>query len=483
MLYLEPSSVENPFEYDVAIYGAGPAGITLALALANLGVRVGLFEAGGVDSSMLDDVGAGHPYRAENTGRPYNLAATRARYLGGTSSLWGGWCRPLDSYDFEDRPFIPVSGWPIDRADLDPYYESAINVCEVDTAGLGLAAFEQDFDFDQYSHKLNENLRAKNFLFSPPTRFGERYRQDLERSENIDCILDATLINLSEQSGQIDFSEIASLSGVRYTVQARFHVIAMGAVENARTLLHSELANSSGYVGRCFSDHLGETIGIAILSKESNYYLHNAGTEFSGVRVLPHLGFSDEFLRSNELMNFGLVLEPRQSADTNVNSLIEQTSFLTGRESERTTVLMRMENAPNPQSRVVLTNQKDIYGVPSVRLEWQPSMTDFTGIEKICELLPRQLGIAHGRFKTTYENTQNNRDTASIQGHHMGTTRMSMDSMEGVVDKNLRTHDVENLFVAGSSVFPVFGFANPTLTIVALSQRLANHLHQQIEVR
>ena len=97
----------------------------------------------------------------------------------------------------EVREHIPLSGWPISREDLDPYFESALEVCEVPTGGLGLRAFEHDFGYEGFLHHLVPSLEVKNFLFSPPTRFGTRYREDLGNAADVECFLDATLVRLT----------------------------------------------------------------------------------------------------------------------------------------------------------------------------------------------------------------------------------------------------------------------------------------------
>lgn len=464
--------------YDVAIYGAGPAGISLALALSGGGLRIGLFEAGGADPHA---VGPDHPYQGENLGHPYNLASTRLRYLGGTSNHWGGWCRPLDSLDFAFRPHVPLSGWPIDREALNPYLQAALEICEVPSGGLGLAAFEHDFGYGGFIHHDHPAFRVKNFLFSPPTRFGVRYRQDLEDAEDIECLLDATLVRLTAVDGAVDGALLASSDGAQHQVQADFHVLAMGAVENARTLLHSRLANSSDFVGRCFSDHLGRTVGKALLSFNNRYFQHIARIGDRHLRVLPHLSLSDEALEEFGLPNLGLVM-PRMgnpSLDVYGAGVKRQLDGLLRRKTQYYWVTVRIENTPNPQSRITLTNQADGYGVPRVALNWRVNDFDVQSVRRLCAVLGPLVGQAGGRVNIDYPVAAGEHPPGSHQSHQMGTTRMSAEADGGVVNADLRCHDLANLYVAGSSVFPTFGFANPTLAIVALSLRLAEHLRQQ----
>jgi choline dehydrogenase-like flavoprotein len=107
---------------DVAIIGGGPAGITLALGLAEKNIRVLILESGGTDF----DGRTQELYAGSETGTAYlPLNACRQRYLGGSSNHWGGWCRPLDKSDFEKRSWVKHSGWPIALSDLEPYFPRA----------------------------------------------------------------------------------------------------------------------------------------------------------------------------------------------------------------------------------------------------------------------------------------------------------------------------------------------------------------------
>lgn len=482
MIFSNVSQNHRNLTYDIAIYGAGPAGISLALALSNAGLRIGLFEAGGIEPPPIDL--EHHPYRGQSLGRPYDVANTRLRYFGGTSNHWGGYCRPLDAYDFSTRPYIPLSGWPIPRKELDPYFKSALGVCEVPTGGLGLEAFEHDFGYEGFFHQLHPDFRVKNFLFSPPTRFGARYRQELEEAEDIECFLDATLVRLMVADNGLDRSLVKSSDGSQFDVSAEYHILAMGAIENARTLLYSEIANSSDFVGRCFSDHLGHTVGTALLDLDNRYFLQSVSKENQTLRIMPHLSLSDELMSEMKLPNAGIVINRSSSVPLDIYStgVKNQLDWLTKTNTHKFRVLFRMENTPNPESRITLTNEMDIYGVPRIALNWQVNAFDFESVERLCAFLGSTIGVVDGRFKNNYKLVKNKHQPGTYGAHHLGTTRMSADPEYGVVDSTLCCHDVENLYVLGSSVFPTFGFANPTMTIVALSLRLASHLRQKTGV-
>ena len=388
--------------YDVAIYGAGPAGISLARALSDKGLRIGLFDAGGL---LPPEMGPDHPYTGTSLGLPYDLIGTRLRYLGGSSNHWGGWCRPLDPYDFADREHIPLSGWPITRDELSPYLESALEVCEVPTGGLGLSAFDQDFGYEGFLHHAVPTFEAKNFLFSPPTRFGTRYRQDLQDAEDIDCILDATLVRLTAAGNDIDRASVLSSNGTESRVSANCHVLAMGAIENARMLLHSDIANSSDFVGRCFADHLGKTIGVALADFGNRYFKHPVRHGDSHFQVMPHLSFTEAALAEHGLANFGIVIDrkDRTSLEAPTTDVKSQLGRLTSGNIHKYRVLLRMENTPNPHSRITLSNDLDHFGVARVALNWQLNPFDLECADRLCNLLGPLFGAAGSRPQDRFQ--------------------------------------------------------------------------------
>lgn len=137
-----------------------------------------------------------------------------------------------------------------------------------------------------------------------------------------------------------------------------------------------------------------------------------------------------------------------------------------------------MEQAPNRESRVVLGHDRDSLGCPRVILRWQLSAIDKHTAHRAHEILGEELRRAGiGRLRSSL-GREDDPWPAGLRGarHHMGTTRMHSDPRRGVVDRDGRVHGIANLYVAGSSVFPTSGAANPTLTILALSLRLAEHV-------
>ncbi|MGH8627107.1 MAG: GMC family oxidoreductase [Gammaproteobacteria bacterium] len=137
------------------------------------------------------------------------------------------------------------------------------------------------------------------------------------------------------------------------------------------------------------------------------------------------------------------------------------------------------EQAPNPESRVYLSDETDPLGVPRLGVKWRTSELDICSALTAHRLIQRELTrsrCGHLVFKEGSTIEDEIRGNMATAGHHIGTTRMALDPSRGVVDENCRVHNVSNLYVASSSVFPTSGRANPTLTIVALAIRLADHI-------
>ena len=138
---------------------------------------------------------------------------------------------------------------------------------------------------------------------------------------------------------------------------------------------------------------------------------------------------------------------------------------------------------PNPNSRIGLGKDLDAFGLRRVIVDWQLTAEDKRGVVTANRLLGAELGRGgFGRLETSVPEDDDGwpSDMRGDQ-HHMGTTRMHRDPSMGVVDENCRVHGVANLYAASCSVFPTGGTFNPTLTIVALALRLADHVKERLQ--
>jgi choline dehydrogenase-like flavoprotein len=495
-------------EGDLCIIGAGAVGISMALEWIGRPETVVLLEGGGfqLEAAMQN------LYRGEIVGSPYYpLEAARLHFFGGTTGHWAGFCAPYDPIDFEERGWVPHSGWPFPRAVLDPFYARAQALLELGPFEYD-ARYWQDRDPRMVPFALDpRRVWTKMWQFSPPTRFGLRYRDAVVDAPNVHLYTHANVTEIlaHESGGAVAGLRTANLAGRSHTVRARRYVLACGAIQNARLLLASNRQDPSGIgsahdlVGRFFMEHIEMPSAELVLARPdpvSMYRLH-----FGHTRVRGELALTPSAQRELRVLNGTAELSPREGAAALSSTFQELppeviAGFMEFEERVRRgemeppdpeapedepgrefTLYTRHEQAPNPDSRVTLDDERDALGMPRVRLDWRLTGLDKRSIRVLCRVLGREIGRSGlGRVRLL-EWLQEEEDTSwppflSGGWHHMGTTRMHPDPRQGVVDADGRVHGMDNLFVAGASVFPTAGAANPTLTLLALALRLSDHL-------
>lgn len=497
---------------DICVVGAGAAGITLALELEGAGFDVLVLESGGFEfDGDVQDL-----YGGETVNPAFApLDVTRLRYFGGSTNHWNGRSMPLTATDFEARPWIPDSGWPFDLDHLRPYYERAQPILELppyayraeDWTGADWPALplESDVITTEIVHR------------SPPTRMGEVYRNSLEQARDVRVCLHANAIGfeLDDDVRSVRALDVASLDGRRRRVTANRFVLAMGGIEIPRLLLQPRpdlrggLGNEHGLVGRYFSDHVNcPAIGRILFTDPQPGLAHFRPWSRDGFQRA--LGLSAETQAREELLNADFSLyeyDPRtdsagvrsfQSITGDVRArrwpdgllghlgrvigdIGDVTSYtydhLRGTGARIADLHYSSELPPHADSRIELTSERDALGLQRVRLDWKIPEQFYSSFARPRELLAQEIGRQElGRVQFDEERLADLASHYHNSHHHMGTTRMHDDPKLGVVDRDARMHVIANLYVASSSVFPAYGHANPTLTIVALAIRLADHL-------
>lgn len=503
--------------YDVCIAGAGVAGITLALELAKTGKQVLLLEAGDIDySDQSQEV-----YAGDIVGREYfELDVARLRYLGGTSNHWAGYCRPLDDFDFEARPELDLSGWPIGKPDISPWLEPAAAILEIDP----------NYADDAIVDGTDGNLRRIDVRLSPPVRFGERYLEALKTNDNIQLVLNANLVDIKVDtaSGAIQHMTIAGYGSVsqRFDVSADVFVLALGGIENARALLNANsqvdagIGNGNDLVGRYFMEHVHLDGGFAILNGPLEEHFDGLKT-FNRVGEAVNFAITGDFTRSSQILNCEMRLadiargESKPDPESwkarikrmlcNSDYVVDIASYFDeGFKAQRCmlahehanalageydgVVRLSSEQKPNPNSRVLLSDERDKFGLRRTALDWQLTELDKKTIQESMLELGRYFASKDiGRLKVPDWMLDDGPGIAGMaEGergadfHHLGTTRMAESASEGVVDSNCKIFGSTNFYVAGSSIFASGGHVPPTLTIVQLTLRLADHLNQRI---
>ena len=510
-------------ETDVCVIGAGAAGITLARELIGSPLQVTVLESGGLqfegDTQAL--------YEGPSIGLPYpDLSVPRLRFFGGTTNHWGGICRPFEEADFEAREGIPFTGWPIKNRDVDPFYERAARVVRLPSQNWDLAHWAPGDEPAPLRLRGDRIVSRVAQEVEPKLRsFGDGYRVELRLAPNVTVLLyaNATDVRTDESGGTVESVEVATLDGNRFSVEAKIFVLATGAVENARVLLASNkqwprgLGNRYGLVGRFFLEHPRFLGGVIVPSTPHPNLSFYESHRVDGRWIQGYLASSKEFQLAEGLLDLQLRLElgygdaPEGASDfarrlmtlagdldswqeiaipgapvpipyldvirDALRSPEDAYIYLRGR-IESIGVVTRIEQAPNPDSRVVLVRERDPLGMPRAALDWRLSDVDRENVRRTLELFGAEIGAAGiGRLRILHGEDETGWPEDLDGGqHHMGTTRMSDDPKQGVVDAECRVHGMSNLFVAGSSVFPTPGGATPTLLLVALALRLADRL-------
>ena len=536
---------------DICIVGAGTAGIILAKELMDKQFRVCLLESGGLEPDQETQ----KLCWGENIGLPYfTLDTARARYFGGSSNRWhiaignnslGARMRPLDEIDFEERDWIPYSGWPFDKSHIDPYYKRAQSICKIEPFTYDVGDWEDSIRTPRLP--LTED-RVKTIIF----KFGSNYPfikyipKEISKAGNINIYLHANVIEIEtdEPARTVTRLCVATLQGNRFWVSAKVFILAAGGIETPRLLLLSNkrqkfgLGNQNDLVGRFFMEHLHFWSGIFVPSEPDIFKstaLYNNVNRVNGLPIIGKLAFTSKVLRREKMVNHCVQLIPRivlnsshsrlfypgissesvSSAKILVSAIRGRNipddfgkhikNVLTGMDDIAVAAYRKVrrkiyknfnkkrirefnlahmaEQIPNPNSRITLSDERDSLGLNRVLLNWQVSSADILSAIRAQEIIDEEL--RHSGLGRLYIHMNDEKPPSDLHGgyHHMGTTRMHTDPKKGVVDKNCKVHNISNLFIAGPSVFPTGGYANPVLTIVALAVRLADHIKNVMATR
>ncbi len=526
-------------ETHVCIIGTGPAGITLAREFANQNFQVCLVESGGLDydpetQALTAGTSIGDRYP--------DLTQSRRRQFGGTSHCWGApnshkesgfRCLPLDDIDFEQRDWLPYSGWPFAKSDLDPFYERAQRVCQI-----GPYAYNAEDWEDDRTERLpftSDRITTTMSQFASRTPFTDDYRREVDQATNITTLLYANVVELETDATTqaVTRVAIACLSGQKFWLAAKVVILATGGLENARLLLASNrqhpagLGNQNDVVGRYFMDR--PILSARLIPYDASLFDRTALHDIhwvNGTPVMARVKLTEDLMRREHLLNNGAQLFPRpqprqREATIALRSLLTsvrqgkptQTMFnhltvaLRGadylvaaglwsavrqlpslrrgdwsylpyekRRFSEFEIFYQLEQAPDPNNRVKLSLERDRLGQPQTEVHWRLNPIDIQNARRVQEIWAEEFAQAgFGELQFAREGEPLKFEKEAMH-HHLGTTRMHSDPKQGVVDANSCVHGIPNLFVAGSSVFPTAGYANPTLTIIALALRLADHI-------
>jgi choline dehydrogenase-like flavoprotein len=507
---------------DICIIGAGAAGITIAREFLGTRHKVLVLESGGFDPEAHSQ----QLYDSEVTGLPHTgVHDGRARIFGGTTTLWGGQALRFDEFDFRERSWVPNSGWPLSRAELDPYYDRAERVLQI---GPHIPFQDLSASFGIQAPAFDpQKLYMECSRWSPKPNFGTAYREELKRAANISVLLHANLtaIVTNAAATAVETVEFKTLGGKTGTAGARYYVICCGGIETARLLLASSrvephgVGNRHDLVGRCFQEHIHFNYGRLLTNQRA--HLQDIFESFfvKGLKHAPLVTLSQRMQTEKQLLSVhGMVMfEP--APDSGIAAMKKLFRAAIGRSFSNVAELRRLigtslanpgellrlayrlrvqkraatprqgpilfgaqcEMAPNFESRVSLSETRDPLGMFRVRLDWRLGELERRTLAEFIRALAgefQRLGLGSFDLEqvAALDHPEAWIERAHDSAHHMGTTRMHETPQLGVVDAQCRVHGIDNLYIGSSSVFPTSARSNPTLTILALCLRIADRL-------
>lgn len=500
-------------EIDILIIGSGAAGITLAKSLSGKSRKVAVLESGSERLSRFSQKLSGGksigPSRLDlNTSRP--------RVLGGSTKIWGGVCRPIGDGAISKKDYIENYEWPLTYEDLVPYYKKASKML-----GLEFNEFyrkgwrERNFTWINLRSLLEtgSKFKGKYFLRLRPDRrdFSKSFKDLINNSKDITFFLNSTVtrLNCNSNKTSIESVEVRSSKGEKIVLNPKVTIVACGAIENARLMMLSgDIGNKSGLLGKCFMSHPGvlNVANIAYVEEETCIKKEDWNTELERfsieigdtlqkeMAIIGHsLDFSplDKSIRSHlsEIKQavLGFNLSPKKVSKIITNFPFKKLSksgiCLVKNKNRRVNtwkLSVGLEQPPSSSSYITLSkSQTDAFGQPKVEVFWDKlSKVEKETVKKVVNLIGIELGKRGlGRLQLS----QGLKDGSVFNfndpvNHHIGTTRMATTNKKGVVDKDCKVFGLDNLFIAGSSVFPTSASVNPTFTIIALSIRLGEHI-------
>ena len=504
---------------DVLIVGAGAVGLSMAVDLVRNGAEVVVLEAGSTNveknSQKFFEAAAWYGFPLEG------LHVGRLRALGGTTNAWPGQLVPFDPIVFELRPWVSDQPWPIDRDDLEPYYEKAFRL-------LGLHRNLTDGEVWQRLKVAPPNMGNDLDIFltrwTPEPRFAALFRDEIDRNPKLTVIVNAPVTGLSLAPDERTILDvmIRRKDGSEYAMTARNLVLANGTIEIAR-LLSMRLSDGksapwadNSWLGHGFTDHVDAYAGRVIPTDSGRFHDLFDNIMLDGLKYSPRIKLTGSAQRRKELLGIaaGFLFNSRYKEDLDRLKILVK-ALLHGEVDRRLLAIpartlpvarialpmaaryllhrrsyncadqgiqlrLSSEQVPLRESRLRLRPERDSLGMPLVDVNWMIDGAELDTMAQFCEILANHFQREHlAQIEVSPKLMA--RDPAFLSeiddgNHQMGMARMASSRAHGVVDDDLRVFGSNNLYVAGAATFPTTGFENPTFTAIALGLRLSDHL-------
>jgi len=457
--------------FPVIIFGSGPAGITAALELENKKISSIIIEAGREEYNQDSQ----NFYKGKIIGDHLaELSSSRLRQLGGTSGHWGGWCKPMESYNLD--------GWPIKKEELDKYKNQTCSILNINNK------FNKS--------KLNDYFNQIEFQYSK-VRFAEKYKKYIQRSKKIHLMLNCQLSHFEGDYNKIENAICISNNSIK-KIKSKYFILACGGIENSRILLwtrekNKKLISKNLPIGEYWMNHPWIISGIGVINKKKLKDI--LGNNFLNYDGPLHFASTNKLLKDKKILSAAIYMNAKE--DTKFYKEIIKDILCVAPEYGKKiahsvfkkdlkcgNIFMNLEEPPNKNNKITLDEkEKDKFDIPRVNLFYKKSKKSLLTAKKFLEEfanLCRERNLGRIAIKEDIYNLENFENMGGY--HHLGGTRIGTNKLNSVVDENLKVHDINNLFISGSSNFITAGYTNPTYTIVQLSLRLANKMFDELNI-
>ena len=457
-------------DFPVAIFGTGPAGITTALELEKKNIKCLLIEAGSENYSENSQ----EFYKGKIIGDQItNLSSNRLRQFGGTSGVWGGWSKPMEKYNFDL--------WPLKAIDLNPYLEKSCEILNIKN------------QFRKSS--LNEFFNQIEFQYSM-VRFADKFKNHIKNSSNILLVLNTQLSHFIGHNNNTEYAVCISNKVIK-KVSTKYFILACGGIENSRILLWTREKNQTFIdselpIGKYWMNHPWILAGDGIINKKKlKKKMKDNFLEYDGPL---HFAAKKELINKKKILSAGIYMNANEDTkiykETIKNILCVAPEY--GKKIARMVfkkdlkcgnIFMHIEEEPTENNKIILDEEKDKSGIPMVKLLYKKSHYSL----KTAKLFLEEFGnlclkddLGRIAIKDSIYNLEEF-ENLGAGCHHMGGTRMGIEKFNSVVNKDLKVHNINNLYINGSSSFVTGGYTNPTFTIVQLAVRLAEKIKERLQ--
>ena len=456
-------------KYPVIIFGSGPAGLTTALELEKNNIPSIIIEAG--DQFYSDE---SQEFYKGNSNKNFisNISESRLRQFGGTSGIWGGWCKPLEKFTFNT--------WPINNRDLEAYQEPTCKILDIKN------------QFQQMP--LNEKFNQNEFQYST-VRFGDKYEDHIKKSNKILLILNTQLSHFIGDNKSVDTAMCIS-RGKNIKIKSKIFILACGGIENSRILLWSQIKNSKLLdpnlpIGKYWMTHSWILSGAGIL--DENKLMQSMNNNYLKYDGAIHLSSSKKLVKDNNILLSGLYMNKKEDMSVQkeiIKDLLcvapeygkKVAKSLFNKDLKCGNIFMHVENEADQNNMITLNNENiDRNNIPQANILYPKRKKAVISAKIFLEQLAiffKENDIGRIAINKKIHNLEDLDQLGNY--HHIGGTRMGVNRSTSVVDKNLKVHNLNNLYTSGSSNFFTGCYSNPTFTIIQLSLRLAKNIKKEL---